>query len=133
MFHSNVSVRELSLTVVGLSHPNEDASRSNRRFEAALCVPGEPVTLIAEPTNPYDCFAVAAFSARGIQLGYLTAERAPWIRGLLQHGCQAVFQSIEDHAVIVRARFGGGAPTLPRPLRCPAERPDIDFQPDWGC
>lgn len=133
MFSSTTPHRELSLAIVGLAYPNADASKSNRRFEAALCAPGEPVTLVAEPRNPHDCFAVAAFSPRGIQLGYVTAERAPWIGGLLKHGCEAVFQLIEDHAVIVRARFGGGAPTLPRPLRSAEDRPDIDFQPDWGC
>lgn len=133
MFHSPIQHRELSLAVVGLAFPNDDASRSNRRFEAALCAPGDPVTLVAEPHNPHDCFAIAVFSERGIQLGYVTAERAPWISSLLTSGCEAVFQSIDEHTAIIRARFGGGAPTLPQLLRSPKDRPDIDFQPDWGC
>ena len=63
--------RELSLAVVGISHPN--ANGSNRRFEAMLCVPGESVELRPEPKNKHDSNAVAVFSARGVQIGYLTA------------------------------------------------------------
>ena len=43
-------VTELSLAVVGIDFPNPDKSRSNRRFEIALCRPGDPVEL-----GPADC------------------------------------------------------------------------------
>jgi hypothetical protein len=45
---------ELSLAVVGIDFPNPDKSRSNRRFEIALCRPGDPVELRPEPKNPAD-------------------------------------------------------------------------------
>src|SRR5690349_9077690 len=43
--------------VVGSMHPNADGS--NRLFEIALCVPGEPITLVREPKNKHDPSAVA--------------------------------------------------------------------------
>lgn len=139
--------RELSLAVVGIDHPNEDKSRSNRRFEARLCKAGDPVELRREPKNKHDENAVAVFSERGVQLGYLTAERAPWIGGKLAAGEEvvAVFQGESAAATIIRVRFGGGAPTPPMPRPLPAYKdPDEvidatgrDFYPDpegpdWG-
>jgi hypothetical protein len=135
-----VDDRELSLAVVGLNFANRD--RSNRRFEMALCAPGEPVELRLEPKNPADPNAVAVFSARGVQLGYLTAERAPWIGAKLRNGEEhrAVFQEPSPTAAWIRIRFGGDAPTLPptRPAKPPiddfpadAEPPD-DFNQDHG-
>ena len=129
--------RELSLAVVGLDFANPDKSNSDRRFEMALCAPGEAVELRPEPRNRADRNAVAVFSLRGIQLGYLTAERAPWIGRKINDGetFEAVFQEATSSAAIIRVRFGGGAPTLPTP-RSPQQQPD-DFWPDadgpdWG-
>ncbi len=131
-------MQELTLAIVGIDFPNSDRSRSNRRYEALLCVPGEAVTLVPEPRNPHDPHAVAVFSIRGVQLGYLTAERAPWIGARLRGGEEvaAVFQGMGEGAAYVRVRFGGGVPTLPvgRESRAPA---DVDFYPDpegseWG-
>ncbi|MBB4837310.1 hypothetical protein HNP52_000361 [Sphingomonas kyeonggiensis] len=127
--------RELSLAVVGIGYANADGS--NRRFECQLCVPGEPVELRPEPKNKHDEYAVAVFSSRGVQLGYLTAERAPWIGGKLRSGepAEAVFQELMPTAAAIRVRFGGGAPTLPQ--RASAGDPEPDFYPDepapdWG-
>lgn len=130
--------RELSLAVVGLPFPNMDRRKSNRRFEALLCRPGEPVELRPEPKNPADPHAVAVFSARGIQLGYLTAERAPWIGAKLRAGVElnAVFQSMSEGMAIIRARLGGGLPSLPAaPRRQDDHRDDFEPDPDgpeWG-
>jgi hypothetical protein len=128
--------RELTLAVVGIQYPNAD--KSNRRFEIELCAPGDPVDLRREPKNKYDKRAIAVFSERGIQIGYLTAERAPWIGAKLEGGedWQAVFQGLEGRAAYIRIRFGGGAPVLPAP-RQPAPEWDDHFQPDpvgsdWG-
>lgn len=129
--------RELSLAVVGINFANRDKGKSNRRFEMRLCSPGEPVELRLEPKNPADKNAVAVFSARGVQLGYLTAERAPWIGGKIRAGeiVQAVFQGETATAAIIRARFGGGAPTLPAPGERPPAYDDFTQDPDgpeWG-
>ncbi|BCA60258.1 HIRAN domain-containing protein [Sphingomonas sp. HMP6] len=129
--------RELSLAVVGLDFAKPDKSKSNRRFEVALCAPGEAVELRPEPRNRADRNAVAAFSQRGIQLGYLTAERAPWIVRKINAGetFEAVFQEATSSAAIIRVRFGGGAPTLPT-RRSPQQQPaDFWSDPDgsdWG-
>ena len=129
------SPRELSLAVVGLDFANPD--KSNRRFEMALCVHGEPVHLVREPKNRADPRAVAVVSARGIQLGYLTAERCGLIGGWLDAGekHEAVFQEPGRSAAIIRVRFGGGR------LSLPPERNDVVWDRaeeggdafDWGC
>lgn len=132
--------RELSLAVVGLDYANKDESGSDRRFEMLVCEPGEPIDLRPEPDNEHDPHAVAVFTVRGIQLGYLTAERAPWIGAKLRAGemWEAVFQGRGSTAAYIRVRFGGGSPTLPpeRPARAGAGT-DADFHPDpdgpmWG-
>lgn len=122
--------RELSLAVVGINFANRDKGKSNRRFEMRLCSPGEPVELRLEPKNPADPNAVAVFSARGVQLGYLTAERAPWIGGKIRNGepIEAVFQEPSASAAWIRVKIGGGAPTLP-PAR-PRPPPPDDFPAD---
>lgn len=105
---------ELTVSVVGIDFPNADRSKSNRRMELLLCAPGEPVDLRREPKNPHDANAVAVFSVRGVQMGYLSAERAPLIgRRMQQEDHVAVFQALVGSMGYVRIRFGGGAPTLP--------------------
>jgi hypothetical protein len=122
---------ELSLAVVGIDFPNPDKSRSNRRFEIALCRPGDPVELRPEPKNPADPRAVAVHSERGIRIGYVTAERCGLVGKWLREGaeCRAVFQEAGRTHAVIRARFGGGAPTLPE--RAETAEPDEYAQPDW--
>ena len=104
---------ELTLSVVGIDFPNADKSKSNRRMELLLCQPGEPVDLRREPKNPHDANAVAVFSLRGVQMGYLSAERAPLIgRRMQQEEHVAAFQALTGSMGYVRIRFGVGAPTL---------------------
>ena len=106
--------RELSLEVVGLNYPNADKAKSNRRFEVALCRPGEPVELRPEPDHKHDENAVAVFSERGIQLGYLSSTRAAFIsRKLKEEMAVAIFQAPGGNVAYIRVRFGGDAPTLP--------------------
>ncbi|MDB5687757.1 MAG: hypothetical protein JWR77_2346 [Rhizorhabdus sp.] len=104
---------ELSLAVVGVGFANEDGS--NRQTEALFCKPGEPVELRLEPKNKHDPRAVAVFSARGVQLGYLNADRAAYIGGKLRLGesYEAIFQAAEPTVTWIRAKLGGGSPTLP--------------------
>jgi hypothetical protein len=126
-------VDELTLTVVGIDFPNADRSGSNRRMELMLCTPGEPVELRREPKNPHDANAVAVFSERGVQMGYLSAERAPLIgRRMQQEGYVAVFQALVGSMGYLRLRFGGGMPTLPRPSEAetPAPGRTAAFDPD---
>lgn len=143
-------MQELTLAVVGIDYPNADRSKSSRRMELLMCAPGEPVELRPEPKNKHDEHAVAVFSARGVQVGYLSAERAPYIGKRLKQGedALAVFQGLEGPAGYVRVRFGGGMPTLPRAasVSClvPAAEPAMlsvagqdEFYPDpegpeWG-
>ncbi len=122
---------ELTLSVVGIDFPNADKSKSNRRMELLLCQPGEPVDLRREPKNPHDANAVAVFSLRGVQMGYLSAERAPLIgRRMQQEEHVAVFQALTGSMGYVRIRFGGGAPTLPEPGESPPHSRSAPYDPD---
>jgi len=130
-------MRELSLHVVGADHPNRGGG--NRRFEILLCAPGEAVTLVPEPRNPVDPNAVMVVSARGVQIGYLTADRAAWIAGMLRSGREvaAIFQQATPMGAAIRVAFDGTVPVLPQVVAVAVE-PAPDFWPDesppddWG-
>lgn len=111
----------LSLAVVGADYPNKRGP--GRRFEIGLCRPREPVQLVPEPKNPRDPRAIMVMSERGVQLGYLTAERAPWIGGMIASGREiaAVFQEKASYGAVIRVAFDGAVPELP-PARPVAER-----------
>lgn len=130
----------LSLAVVGADFENEDKARSNRRFEIALCKPGDPVELRPEPDNKADSRAVAVFSERGIQIGYVTAERCGRIGAIINDGREvnAVFQVAAPWGAWIRVAFDGEEPKVdanavplsraPEPVE--GVDPDFDFQPD---
>lgn len=119
-----------SLAVVGADYPNKRGRGPSRRFEIELCRPGEPVDLVPEPRNPADERAVAVLSARGVQIGYLTAERCGWIGAMIRDGreLRAVFQRKTAWGAVIRVAFDGEDPDLP--LEPPAPDPDPDFYPD---
>lgn len=108
-----MALTALSLAIAGIQHPNRRGP--SRGFELRLCIPGEPVELRPEPGNPADPLAVAIYSARGIQLGYVTAERAPWIGAMIRNGreVQAIFQGMTRDSAFVRLAFDGETPSLP--------------------
>lgn len=129
--------RQMSLYVVGADYPNRKGAGGsgggNRRFEILLCTPGEPVALVPEPRNPADPNAVMVVSARDVQIGYLTAERAPWIGGMLRSGriVRAVFQGPTSAGAAIRVAFDGEEPVLPVTAVANArEDDDTGFWPD---
>lgn len=130
-------MQQLSLAVVGADFANKGKSPT-RRFEIKLCKPGEPVELRPEPKNPADPLAIAVYSERDVQLGYITAERAPRIGQLMRlgHEITAIFQEATRFGAVIRIAFDGEAPTLPevRPAEVIEEviaaDPDPDFYPD---
>jgi hypothetical protein len=124
----------LTLAVVGADYPNKGKSPS-RRFEIALCAPGDPIELRPEPKNPADENAIAVFSERGVHLGYLTAERAPLIGKYMRdgHDVAAVFQSDASFGAYIRVAFDGEQPDLTKissPGRNPESADDSGFWPD---
>ncbi|MXO73549.1 HIRAN domain-containing protein [Alteraurantiacibacter buctensis] len=129
MLNRNRSFASYSLEVVGAAHANADGS--NRRFIIAMMAPGEQVELRPEPKNKHDPYAVAVFSGRGGQLGYLRAERAPHIGKLIRQGMEirAVFQAATDHGAWIRVAFDGAEPVLPPP-RPAATAEEREFWPD---
>lgn len=102
----------LSLAVVGAQHPN--AKGPTRRFGLSLCKPGDQIELVPEPKNSHDEYAVAVF-CHNIQLGYITAERSPWISRMLRNGIEirAVFQQPTQYGGVIRVAFDGADPVLP--------------------
>ncbi len=118
-------MQELTLAVVGIDFPNADGS--NRRSEAMMTLPGDPVELLPEPKNKHDSNAIAVVSPRGIQLGYINAERAPYIGGRMSRGedVAAIFQGLDGASAFIRVRFGGGVPTLP----AHSDKPPVPPQP----
>jgi hypothetical protein len=140
-------MQELTLAVVGIDFPN--ANGSNRRSEAMMTQPGAPIELIPEPKNKHDPNAIAVFSPQRVQIGYVSAERAPYINARISRGenVVAIFQGMNGRSAFIRVRFGGGAPTLPLPAgKLPASpqpggslepydpyrfQPDEDG-PEWG-
>jgi hypothetical protein len=121
----------LSLAVVGADYPNKKGP--GRRFEIELCTPGERVELVLEPKNPVDPRAVAVYSTRAVQIGYLTAERCGWLGRMLADGreIRAIFQSKTANGAVIRAAFDGADPILPpaTPRPGPANQEEA-FWPD---
>jgi hypothetical protein len=129
-------MRELSVAIVGLGHLNEDGSRRNSELEEMP--PGTPLELRREPRNKADPHAVGVWVPGGIRVGYVPAERAPFIGARLAKGeeVRAIFQELLGAMGVARVRIGGGDPTLPRhadPATVPW--PTFDADPDgptWG-
>ncbi|KKW92234.1 hypothetical protein YP76_09860 [Sphingobium chungbukense] len=122
----------MSIAVVGAGYPNKRGP--TRRFEIAMCVPGESVELRREPKNPADSRAIGVYSERGIQIGYVPAEQAQWIGGQLAV-IRAIFQRADTFGAVIRATFDGSTPVLPveKPVerRAPASDPDGYGDDDW--
>lgn len=105
-------MRHLSLAVVGADHPNKLGP--TRRFEIAMCHPGEAIELRPEPKNPADPQAIAVYSARGIQIGYIRADRCPLVHtAMRREGVSAIFQQADRWGCTIRAHLDGTAPVLP--------------------
>ncbi len=128
---------QLSVAIVGANYANKDGG--NRRTEIAFCDPGEPVELRPEPKNPHDEHAIAVFSARGFQIGYVSSARAVLLGGLLRDGhvLTAIFQDVATWGAI--ARVGVDCePILPTGREeeasedaARASDDDVDFWPDY--
>ena len=103
---------QLSVAIVGANFPN--ANGGNRRSEIAFCDPGEPMELRPEPKNPHDEHAIAAFSARGFQIGYVASQRAVLLGSLMRDGhvLTAIFQDVATWGAIARVGVDC-APVLP--------------------
>lgn len=122
-----------SLGVVGADYPNKRGP--GRRFEIAMCVPGEPVELRREPKNPADSRAIGVYSLRNVQIGYVPAEQAQWIGGQLGE-IRAIFQRADTFGAVIRVTFDGSEPSLPveKPVRRsapPPHDPDGYGDDDW--
>ncbi len=117
--------RQLSVAVVGANHPNKDGG--NRRSEIAFCNPGEPLELRPEPKNEFDEHAIAVFSARHFQIGYIASQRAVYLGKLLRdgHELNPVFQDLAPWGCIVRIGVD-----IPAVLPAPGE--DADERDDTG-
>lgn len=91
-------------SLAGVSHRNPDGSQRQRIIRA--CRAGERLTLVREPDNEYDEFAIAVYSVSGRQIGYVKTELAERLCEQLDDGCGV--------AMYVKEVTGGvaGKPTL---------------------
>lgn len=85
-----------------------------------------------EPKNPADENAIAVYSERGVQFGYLTAERAPLIRKYMRdgHDIAAAFQAPTSFGAYIRVAFDGAVPVLPNREEATDGGDDSGFWPD---
>lgn len=130
-----------SLAVVGAGFPNK-GKQVSRTFEITMCRPAELVDLVPEPKNPADEHAVAVFSARNIQIGYLRSEVAVFVGAVLRRGgtVRAVFQEATDWGALIRVSFDGETPVIPERRQGDRQLADMiadeaqEFYPDedWG-
>jgi len=129
-----MTVPVLSLAIVGADYPNK-GKMPGRRFEIALCAPGDPLELRPEPTNPADEHAVAVYSERDVQIGYVSSQRAVRIAQLIRQGHTpiAIFQEATPYGAVARVSFDGEAPTLPETERTHGAESfdDFDQSPRW--
>ena len=123
-------MRQSSLVIVGIDYPNKRGP--GRRFELEICRPGEPIELRREPNNQFDEHAIAVFSCRGIQIGYLASERAVFIGTLWRQGheTRAIFQALEAKVGWLRVAFDGEEPALPPEPKATPMIDDSGFWPD---
>jgi hypothetical protein len=121
--------------IVGITYPNADGS--SRLFVVKTCRPGDPLELRPEPKHPLDPYALRVLNARGEQLGFVPADRAPWIGAKMRAGpVSTIFQGETRFGAMARIRIGEGDPTLPE-VREPEIVQDEDAivdpdGPTWG-
>lgn len=122
----------MSLAIVGADYPN--ARGPARRFEIAVCHPGEPVTLKREPRNKHDSRAIGVYSMRDVQIGYVRAEQAQMIGAALD-SVTAIFQRPDTWGAVIRISFDGKVPELPpetpKDARAARQGPPRDDGDDW--
>jgi hypothetical protein len=122
-----------SVIVVGADYPNKGKA-PGRRFEIALCAPGDPLELRPEPDNPADEHAIAVYSERGVQLGYISSQRAVRIAQLFRQGhtITAIFQEATRFGAVARVSFDGTVPDLPQPAPAiDGTGEGTDVEPEW--
>lgn len=134
-------ISQLSITCVGIRFPNKKGGA--RDFEIKMCNPGDPVTLEHEPRNPADGSAIKVISSRGIQMGYVSAERTWLIHRAWQEAkvVKAIFQNaypdgcwlrvgIDEEPVLPPMEKQGFIPDRKKPSVPPGADPDSGFWPD---
>lgn len=114
---------QITLPIVGSDYPNKKGP--TRLFVVGLQEPGDPITLKLEPENPADENAVAVYSIEGVQMGYIPAERAPYVGMMMRRSeVSAIFQGRGPRGAFVRIAFDE-EPILP-PVRETSE-----VEPEW--
>ncbi|MBX7482006.1 HIRAN domain-containing protein [Qipengyuania sp. 6D47A] len=81
---TEIGTTSVRLAVAGCQFENHDGS--SRQEELRRCRAGEAVALTAEPDNPKHVGAIAVYSCRDIQIGYLRRRDAEWLTDQLMEG-----------------------------------------------
>lgn len=118
---------QITLPIVGIDYPNKRGM--TRRFAVDLLRPGDPVLLVLEPENPADENAVAVFSVEKVQMGYIPAQRAPYVaKKMRDDGASAIFQGKGGRGAFIRIAFGDDEPVLPPAQESAADA--VEWWPD---
>lgn len=106
-------LRQHTLPISGIDYPNRRGP--TRREELSRCLPGDSLELQPEPDNPADPRAVKICSSRGVQVGYIPAERAARINAMLVSGrnIRTIFQGWADRRGFIRIAYDEDIPCLP--------------------
>ena len=116
--------RKRILDLEGEGQRNDDGTA--RQDELGRCAPGERVTLVREPGNPYDANAIRVLSPRGICIGYLGEQDAATIAPALDRGqrCEAHIHELTgglpnypSFGCRICITWAGQTPLVPRPVR----------------
>lgn len=122
---TTLPAEQLSLAVIGASFDNprrKGNPTGNRNTEILMFEPGEAVTLVLEPRNKHDRNAIAVFSSRKVQIGYIVADRTILLHKAWQaaRDVRAIFQEPITGGAAIRVAFDRD-PVLP-PVKL-ADRP----------
>lgn len=123
-----MALAQHTLPIVGIAYPNKRGP--TRIFELQVCQPGEVLELRPEPDNEFDPYALAVYSCRGIQLGYVPAERCARLTSMLLNGreVRAAYQGRDRIRGYMRIAYDGDTPVIPATK--PEVQPEQDFWPD---
>jgi hypothetical protein len=102
----------VSIPCVGARYPNR--SGGDREFEIKVSVRGDALKLEHEPRNPADGNAIKVLSSRGIQMGYISADRTWLIHRAWrsERSVHAIFQGAYPGGCWIRVGFDQ-IPSLP--------------------
>lgn len=121
--------RSISIAIIGVDFPRRGETR---RAEIGLCRPGEPLDLRRERRPIGGRAAVGVYSARGVQIGYVSPEDADMIAGQIAVA-RAIFSNADTFGAVGRFTLDGSTPALRQPKPKPQRIVPAGYPADEYC